>query len=58
MLVLSRKEQEKICVGEDIVITIVKIAGGQVRVGIEAPRDVSIRRFELTRKDDENVSSA
>jgi len=46
MLVLSRKEGERIRVGDNIVVTIVR-AGKEVRVGIEAPKDVKILREEL-----------
>lgn len=47
MLVLSRKPQEKIHIGDDIVITVVSLANGKVRLGIEAPRDVAVHRSEL-----------
>ena len=47
MLVLSRKEGEKIVIGEGIVLTVNRIAGNRVMVGIEAPRDVRIVRGEL-----------
>jgi carbon storage regulator len=47
MLVLSRKKSERIRIGEEIVITIVKLDRHQVRVGIEAPRDVPIVREEV-----------
>ncbi len=47
MLVLSRKTGERIHLGDDVVITITKIAGNRVAIGIEAPREVSIRRGEL-----------
>lgn len=47
MLVLSRKETQRIRVGESVVVTIVKIAGDKVRVGIEAPDDVLVLRDEL-----------
>lgn len=51
MLVLSRKESQRIRLGESIVVTIVKISGDKVRVGIEAPSDVLVLRDELeTRK--------
>lgn len=47
MLVLSRRESQRIRVGDSIVVTIVKIAGDKVRVGIKAPDDVLVLRDEL-----------
>jgi carbon storage regulator CsrA len=47
MLVLTRKRQQKIQIGEDITITIVRIQGNIVRVGIEAPRQVRVARGEV-----------
>jgi carbon storage regulator len=47
MLVLSRKETQRIRLGDSIVVTIVKISGDKVRVGIEAPADVLVLRDEL-----------
>ena len=47
MLVLSRKPLQSIMIGPDIKITIVKVERNQVRIGIEAPRDVPILRDEL-----------
>lgn len=47
MLVLSRKTSEKIRIGDNIVITVVRIEGNKVRIGIEAPPDVQIQREEL-----------
>ncbi|QDU91494.1 hypothetical protein Pla175_49230 [Pirellulimonas nuda] len=47
MLVLSRKESERIRVGDSIVITVVKLGGDKVRIGIEAPSDVLVLRDEL-----------
>ena len=47
MLVLSRQRDESIIIGDNIVVTIVRLAGGTVRLGIEAPPEVSIRREEL-----------
>ncbi len=49
MLVLSRKVGEKLMVGDDIVLTINRISGNRVAIGIEAPRDVRIVRGELQR---------
>lgn len=47
MLVLSRKEGEQIVIGDNIVVTITQIRGDKVRVGIEAPREVTVLRKEL-----------
>lgn len=47
MLVLSRKESEKIMLGDSIVLTIVRISGDRVRLGIQAPSDMLILRKEL-----------
>jgi carbon storage regulator len=47
MLVLSRKQSQQVFIGKDISITIAKIDGNQVRIGIEAPRGISILRAEL-----------
>ncbi len=57
MLVLSRKTGQQIHISDDVVITITKIAGNRVTVGIKAPREVSIRRGELVVCDDEPESS-
>lgn len=47
MLVLSRKESQRIHLGDSIVLTIVRVNGDRVRVGIEAPAEVQVRRGEL-----------
>jgi carbon storage regulator len=47
MLVLTRKSSQKILIGDDITVTVTRIDGGSVRLGIEAPRDLFIRRAEL-----------
>ena len=47
MLVLSRKAQEQIRIGENITISVLKIKGNSVQIGIEAPREVPILRGEL-----------
>jgi carbon storage regulator len=49
MLVLSRRIGEKIQIGDDVVVSVVKIQGGQVRLGVEAPREVPVIRGELHR---------
>jgi carbon storage regulator len=47
MLILTRKLGERITIGDDIVITLLEIKGAQVRLGIEAPKSISIHRQEI-----------
>jgi len=47
MLVLSRKLGDKIVIGDNIVITVVKIDRNQIRIGIEAPQNVPVYREEI-----------
>jgi carbon storage regulator len=47
MLVLSRKVGERILIGDDIAVTVVRVGQGAVRIGIEAPENLSIVRDEL-----------
>ena len=47
MLVLSRKKNESIVIDNNIVVTVVEIRGDKVRLGIEAPKDVSVHRLEV-----------
>ena len=47
MLILSRKINEKIMIGDDISISIIEIRGDQVRIGVEAPKTVKVFRREV-----------
>jgi len=47
MLVLSRKANQGICIGDNIHITVLRIEGGRVKIGIEAPQDVHVDRDEI-----------
>ncbi|HWA99529.1 MAG TPA: carbon storage regulator [Pirellulales bacterium] len=47
MLVLSRREDEALVIGDSIVVTVLRVAGDKVRLGIQAPADVTILRNEL-----------
>ena len=47
MLVLTRKAQEQIQIGDDVVVTILRVKGQSVRVGIQAPRNIRVLRSEL-----------
>lgn len=47
MLILSRREDGVVRIGDDVVITVIRIDGDKVRLGIEAPKDVPINREEV-----------
>ena len=47
MLVLSRKKDEKIFIGDNIRITVIEIRGDEDRLGIDAPRDITVHREEV-----------
>jgi carbon storage regulator len=49
MLILSRKCNEQIVIGDNIVVTVVAIRGGNVRLGIQAPTSVAVHREEIHR---------
>jgi carbon storage regulator len=58
MLVLSRKKNESIVIGEDVMIYVVEILGDKVRIGVEAPKEVSVHRrevFDAIRRNREHV---
>lgn len=58
MLVLSRKQSQRIKLGDSIVITVVRVAGDKVRLGIDAPRDMLVLRDELEPHADANAVGA
>jgi len=47
MLILSRKTNEKIMIGDDISVSIIEIRGDQVRIGVDAPKSVKVFRQEV-----------
>lgn len=47
MLVLSRKAGESIRIGDDVVVTVLEVKGDQIRLGIEAPKQVKVHRQEV-----------
>jgi carbon storage regulator len=58
MLVLSRKKNESIVIGENIVVVIVEITRDKVRLGIEAPKEVPVHRLEVYEKIKQSEGSA
>jgi len=53
MLILTRRINESLVIGDDVTVTILGVKGNQVRIGVDAPRNVSVYREELAHKDDE-----
>lgn len=53
MLVLTRRVGESIKVGEDIMVTVMSVQGGQVKIGIDAPKSINIVRTEIIKKFEE-----
>ncbi len=47
MLILTRREGECVRIGADISITVLRVKGGQVRLGVNAPKNVSVQREEI-----------
>lgn len=59
MLILSRKVDQKIKIGDEITLTIIEIHGDQVKIGVEAPRNVKVFRQEVFEAiQDENKAAA
>ena len=59
MLILTRKLGEQITIGDDIIITLLEIKGAQVKLGVEAPKSISIHRQEIyERIREENLGSS
>lgn len=49
MLVLTRKREEKICIGPNITVTVLRVKGRSVKIGVEAPSGMQVLRGELNR---------
>jgi len=56
MLILTRKVSEAICIGTDIEILVLAVRGTQVRIGIKAPRDVTVDREEIAQRKERGLT--
>lgn len=57
MLVLSRRPEESLIIGDEVTITVLGIQGNQIRFGIEAPKDIEVHREEIYRLIQEQAKS-
>lgn len=59
MLVLTRKAGESIVIGNEVVITVLEVRGGQIRLGVDAPRNLAVHRAEIYQQvQEENQTAA
>ncbi len=58
MLVLSRKPDETIVIGDEIKVSVLSVRGKQVRLGIDAPRDVAVNREEIHQRIEASLQNA
>lgn len=54
MLILSRSIGESVIIGDDVHVTLLSVSGNQVRIGINAPKDVAVHREEIYRRINED----
>jgi carbon storage regulator len=50
MLILTRREGETVRIGEHVTVTVLRVKGGQVRIGVNAPKDVAVQREEIAER--------
>ena len=58
MLILTRRINEALVIGDNVTVTVLGVKGNQVRIGVDAPKGVSVQREELARKGGANEQSS
>lgn len=57
MLILTRKVGESLMIGDDVAVTVLGIKGNQVRIGVNAPREVAVHREEVLERNRESAAA-
>jgi carbon storage regulator len=57
MLILTRRLGERILIGDDVTVTVLRVKGNQVRLGVDAPRTVSVQREEISGRSRPGISN-
>jgi carbon storage regulator len=58
MLILTRREGESVRIGADVTVTVLRVKGSQVRIGVDAPKDVAVQREEISERRHAEVAGA
>lgn len=58
MLILTRREGESVRIGEDVTVTVLRVKGSQVRLGVNAPKNVAVQREEIAERMRVDVAEA
>ena len=58
MLILTRREGESVRIGADVTVTVLRVKGSQVRIGVNAPKDVAVQREEISERARTEVGEA
>ena len=58
MLILTRRTGDSVVIGQDIAMTVLGVKGNQVRIGVKAPRDVTVHREEVSERIREEAKAA
>lgn len=58
MLILTRREGESVRIGADVTVTVLRVKGSQVRIGVNAPKDVAVQREEISERMRAEVTGA
>lgn len=58
MLIISRRVGESVVIGEDVLITVLRVKGNQVRLGVNAPKSIAVQREEISERNKPDAPAA